>query len=318
MCPTLLPLRSTTNVCNICRAAGPLSQDHVPPRSCQHDDFNKTHWVSYVFDGAWKPKASQGKVSYGTICSGCNNFLGRNADTEWLELVKFIRACLTRNSGAARKFNTEKIALSLLGHLLAQVVDLDVNMPSSFASEVRDFILPRKVRNESTGAALKRLKIYYTFNQATHGYTVISDAMLLHKPKMPRVIKGVKRFENGIIKGWEAYHVQVVKMPEITFFVTDSPYFFGMPRMRLGEERWMRIELPGQRSDEVGKYANWPERAFDYRGFMLFLGESAMRSTGATKDLLKPSSFVTPDDSQLIAAFQGSGLLVQVPEGVKA
>lgn len=311
-----VPLSSQVGRCNICCESKNLSEDHVPPKSCQKPEFNKKHWVSYVFEDSWKPRLAQGKVKFETICADCNNFLGREADTEFLALIESIRSCGLACNGVAKKFNTEKITLSLVGHLLAQVVDLDIDKPSSFVAAAREFVLSRKPHSGRSPSNLNGFKVFYSFNQQIDGYTVLTDALLLQRMAnekgKPKRVMGY-----GKCKIYEPYYIQVLKMPEISFFVSSTNDFFEMPEMRSGISRWLRIALPGERHDSVAKYKSWPEAAGEYVGFMMLLGASGMRATYATTTSVNPPEFTdpSPEDEAFIKLAAKAGLLIKLTKG---
>jgi hypothetical protein len=314
--PAYVPLSSSVQCCNICKEIKALSEDHVPPKSCQLSKFNKKHWVSYVFDGSWKPRVAQGKVKFGTICEDCNNFLGRDADTELLALIQEIRSCSQMKIGKVKKFNTEKLILCLVGHLLAQIVDLDLVKSSSFITQAREFVLSRKPKSGRPPSSLNGFNVFYSFNQEVDGYTVMTDTLLLHRKKVakgkPRTTRGI-----GVGKSYEPYYIQVLKMPEISFIVSSTDDFLKMPKMRMGTAKWMRIALRGERRDAVAKYKYWPESAGEYVGFMMLLGASGMRSTYATTTSVKPPEFIepSPEDEAFIKLAAKSGLLIKLTKG---
>lgn len=127
---------STHGYCAICKESATLSRDHVPPRCCGNID---THILEFLHSG--KPTVStqsQGGTHFRTICSKCNgDRLGLLYDPALGEMtneVKFYaqkayEGSISLPDTIQVKVQPQKIARSIIGHLMAAVATDEIKEP---------------------------------------------------------------------------------------------------------------------------------------------------------------------------------------------
>lgn len=282
---------SEIGVCNLCELIKPLTEDHVPPKSCQLDEYNKKHWIHYALDPSATPRYSQGKVKFKTLCGGCNSKLGLEVDDELKNLIFFLRKCRSENANRAwAHLNTRKIAVSVLAHLQAQMVAFDPNNKSSFSSAVITLF------RDLGASGLRGWKIYYTVDQNHEGYTVMNEAALSY------VEKGKRR--NPAFS--------CLKMPEICFYVTMENSFMGLPRLPIKERQLFEFKRMAKKW--VGKAMASPSFPEDgsAEDVMLMVGINGMKSTVARKTSQVKPGPVEVDDPEIIALGKKMGIKFMV------
>lgn len=282
---------SEIGACNLCELIKTLTEDHVPPKSCQLEEYNKKHWIHYAFTPSSTPLYSQGKVKFKTLCEDCNTTLGRQVDKELRNLIFFIRKC--RNKGINRDWaylNTRKIAVSVVAHLQAQMVAFDPNHKSKFSSAAQAIFKDMGI------SGFKNLKIYYSIDQNPDGYSVINEGILSYA-------------ESGKRK---QAPFSCLKMPEICFYVTTANSFMGLPRLSINEQQLFEFKrLANKQAGKAISYPNFPEGPSTV-DVALFLGINGMKSTAARKSNQAVPGPSEVTDAGMIAVGEQHGIKFMV------
>jgi hypothetical protein len=134
-----------SGTCNICGVAGPLTEDHTPPKGCVRPTAMELQHVTHRLDAskAIKTKAHDG-VKYRTLCPRCNNaLLGARYDPALIDFTKLVSNFLASNLALPTTMNVRtKPALlmrAIWGHLAAVGVDRYLKGPRT--EEWREFFL---------------------------------------------------------------------------------------------------------------------------------------------------------------------------------
>lgn len=155
--------------CAICRRFGPLTREHIPPKSCGNMSAVKLRALL----GASKAKSNssivQGGLNYRSTCSGCNNFwLGKKYGpslTEFASTVtKYANSLVDHNLTLPleRDFVAEpqKIARAVMGCIMAgNAIDL-VENPRPHAHIYK---LMHDYFFDSNASLPEEFEIYYWF-----------------------------------------------------------------------------------------------------------------------------------------------------------
>ncbi|OUL28478.1 hypothetical protein BV378_07300 [Nostoc sp. RF31YmG] len=118
-------------ICNICEQEKELSDDHVPPKACPPAKNIVISKLLYEMIGerSFRKRNAQNGVTYKTICSSCNNRLGKKYDWALGEFSKKIESFVESNLILPDSFEVEcypnAIMRSVLGHLLAAKTETD-------------------------------------------------------------------------------------------------------------------------------------------------------------------------------------------------
>ncbi len=118
-------------VCNICGRETTLSDDHVPPKICppaKNIVISKLY-DQIIGDKSFRPRISQNGITFKTICSNCNNWLGSKYDGALGELAKKVENFIASSLFLPDSFEVEcqpnAIMRSVLGHILAAKTQTD-------------------------------------------------------------------------------------------------------------------------------------------------------------------------------------------------
>ena len=118
-------------VCNICGLEKNLSDDHVPPKVCPSPKnivVSKLHY-QMIGDNSSRPRISQNGITFKTICSDCNNWLGSKYDFALGELTRKVKSFIDSSLILPDSFEVEcqpnAIIRSVLGHFLAAKTEND-------------------------------------------------------------------------------------------------------------------------------------------------------------------------------------------------
>jgi hypothetical protein len=153
--------------CVICGDYGALTRDHVPPKGCNNlDDRSIRSWVCH-FTGQGPVTYSQKGTHYKTICGYCNNTrLGSEYDPALVEISNEITEIIKLAATSKIEFpetidrdvKTQRVAKSLVGHILAGASISEVSAPPKSAEVLdafREYVLsPSKPMPD-------KLEIYY-------------------------------------------------------------------------------------------------------------------------------------------------------------
>jgi hypothetical protein len=119
------------NFCNICGQAKVLSDDHVPPKVCPSAKNTVISKLLYQMTGdkSFRPRISQNGITFKTICSDCNNWLGSKYDWALGEFANKVEGFIQSNLILPDSFEVEcqpnAIIRSILGHILAAKTQTD-------------------------------------------------------------------------------------------------------------------------------------------------------------------------------------------------
>ncbi len=132
--------------CNICKCHKPLSEDHVPPKSCPHPKKIVVQSLisKMIGDSSLKPRQYQNGISYKTICRECNSKLAK-FDLALCEIANTIEKFITTSNKTGILFppittlscRPNAIIRSLLGHLLSAKTEIDNSL---FDEKIRNFV----------------------------------------------------------------------------------------------------------------------------------------------------------------------------------
>lgn len=135
-------------VCNICGEAGPLTEDHTPPKSCRGISNAEMHslTVRIAGDNGMPARRLRNGPSYRTLCGRCNNsLLGADYDPALAEFCAAVRDAVNTKVLLPQSLSVEvqpqPIMRSVLGHLCA----LGVNRyaKGAITEPLRDYLLDR-------------------------------------------------------------------------------------------------------------------------------------------------------------------------------
>lgn len=124
----------TDDFCNICEKKASLTWDHVPPQITGNKLSVKIKPLFPQISNQKKAfEISQNGLKYKTLCSSCNSqLLGSIYDKEYGNLCKKIKMIFLiknrRNNIFKFKVEVNKIARSVVGHLLAAKTEYDSNV----------------------------------------------------------------------------------------------------------------------------------------------------------------------------------------------
>jgi hypothetical protein len=196
--------------CNICQIAKPLTEDHVPPRSCLED----LHLEMEPFEHRLRADAprlpwSQSGVRFKTLCADCNSILGKNFDPALAQLVKDVRSWLRSPMALGDRWTVgarvDLVVKSVFGHLLAATTD---DAQTKADRQMRDYL------NGNLQRPGTETNVFYW----------------LHEDHLVGVLRGVAmptvrgRFDEvGIFS--------IIKVPPLGFIVTDTEQYEELPRL---------------------------------------------------------------------------------------
>jgi hypothetical protein len=228
--------------CNICRRTStPLTEDHVPPRSCLTDLVVQLEPFEHRLRAKGpRLQVSQSGVRFKTICGECNSLLGRRYDPE---LARFCKAaCGSRSSLAGRPSTwniwckPDLIIRAVFGHLLAATTD--------DASTTDDDVM-RPLVLDARRSVGPELRLYYWLY--TH-----SSVRILRSVAMPAARSGSRSV--GIFS--------ILKFAPMGFLVTDLASYEGLPCLN-DRLRHRSTSDVGVRLDIIERHEEWPERVED-------------------------------------------------------
>lgn len=136
--------RAKVGPCNICTNTCSLSWDHVPPKGSIEISTVEMRVLYETLAGKdedLKIRESQNGLKYRTICSECNEFLGRNYDQVIKDFAisvgRYLKSNLTFATVVNHRTKPVKLMRGILGHILSAKVEFD-NV--QLDEQVRNFI----------------------------------------------------------------------------------------------------------------------------------------------------------------------------------
>lgn len=196
--------------CNICLNVAPLTEDHVPPKSCLEDLRVELEPFEHRLR-SHQPKLplSQNGLRFKTLCGPCNSSLGAHFDPALANLVSKVRSWLRSPLILSDRWivrtEPELIVKSLFGHLLAATAtDPDTVQDR----EMREYVLGVRTTPGPTTRVLYWL----------HPGSAVSVLRVVAMPS----VRG-KFGEIGIFS--------LIKMPPVGFMVTTLDAYEGLPRL---------------------------------------------------------------------------------------
>jgi hypothetical protein len=128
--------REKIGLCNICSVESSLTWDHVPPSGGIELTSVEIKSILQNFTSSpndSKPLISQNGLKYRTICSKCNNLMGRDYDPVLndfaLGVGRFLRTSLTLPPVVTYRTKPAVIARAVFGHVLAAKAQYDQAKP---------------------------------------------------------------------------------------------------------------------------------------------------------------------------------------------
>lgn len=257
-----------TGVCNICGESGPLTADHIPPKSAiRVRDMLIQDIISHLsiqdkIGEKKKGKQAQGGVSFRSLCARCNNsILGGACDKQIGDISEKIsnhlesKIILPRNQDLVIPCYPQKLSRAVLGHLKA--VGIERYKMGKGTEEFREYLM------DSTKPLPEFINIYYwvfPFNK----HVVIRDAGMTD------------------LKINEPVTFWAMKFYPLAFLVTfDEPAGYNFGNYDLGKYRFCEfdeiVDLPIPTSPEKIKHQYWPEAPDDNR--IVFYGQAGFSAT---------------------------------------
>ena len=256
--------REAESLCNLCDQMRPMSWDHVPPKG--GIELSKVEMQSVLNKmspdhPAMRPRESQDGLKYRTICSECNNRMGRLFDPTLNEFAigvgKFLKSSLTLPPTVQYRTKPANLIRGILGHIVAAKVRRDRVL---LDERVRDFL--------------------FDFDKPVHG------AIHIHYwvyPYSDTVVMRdfVRGSHNSVFHGT---FCNLIKYFPIAYLITDHSNYEGLSsltawrHLRIDEE----TEIPIKLTDI--KQAHWPEHPQDDTLFILG-GQTTSDSIRAVKRL---------------------------------
>lgn len=178
--------RSKSDICNICEKKSDLTWDHVPPKNCFND--NKTEYNSLFGDLIKEDEKlskqfliAQNGIKFRSICKECNNsLLGAIYDIELKELVDILNLMMISNvklpNETVINVNVNRIARSIIGHLLAAKKDYDSK--TLIDKRLRKFFL------DNTKLPPKDMQLLY-YIYPYKSLMIVRDIVILRNGKSP-------------------------------------------------------------------------------------------------------------------------------------
>jgi hypothetical protein len=246
-----------SGICNICQIDGPLTWDHVPPRT----GGNSTEVeVEQAFQRLNKDQdarsyISQNGLKYRTICKTCNSLLGDKYDPTInnlnIGLARFINTHLHLPSVIS--YSTKPITLmkGLLGHLLASKIDT-IGTPLD--------ILTRSLLFKDDAQIPEDIHIFYwiyPYNQTV----IVHDIAM---PKLRGTISDITIFS-------------AIKFFPIAYLITDIPNYGNLDslsiyRNNLTDTQKIPVRFTQRRS------TNWPENTEDNNLMIVSSSKNSVRA----------------------------------------
>ncbi len=184
--------------CRICSKLRDLSADHVPPKCVGNN-------VSVNIRIANSVKKLQGGAKFRTICTECNNMLGRNYDVEFKKLYDEMQYLKKKKyidfKYAGVTVNPIKLLRSICGHLLAIYFGDDIE--AQIVKEPDEIDMLEKFRKFVLGEieVLDHFTFYYWYYpydevEITQYWGMLVD--VLHDPSLKVFGTTFKTFPIGI------------------------------------------------------------------------------------------------------------------------
>lgn len=227
--------KSPDSNCNICLRSAPLTEDHVPPKTC----LEALHVEIEPFEHRLRsdrPRLpiSQNGMKFETLCGKCNSMLGTDYDHELGAVARGVRAWLCSPIALSDRWtvrvDASKVLKSIYGHLLAA----DANDPDTVQDrEMREYLLGGSATPGDS------VRCFYWIHDSP-------TVLVLRGVAMPAVRGYFK--ETGIFS--------LLKFPPLGFIVTTLDAYEGLPELdpsippSFGLRFWRALR----------READWPER----------------------------------------------------------
>jgi hypothetical protein len=224
--------------CNICLNVAPLTEDHVPPKSCVEDlRVELEPFEHRLYSPPPRLPLSQNGLRFKTLCGSCNSLLGVRFDPILATFVSKVRSWLRSPLILSDRWTVrtepDLIVKSLFGHLLAA----SAKDPDTIQDrEMRGYLLgTRTVPGPAT-------KVLYWL----HSGPAVSVLRAVAMPSVRGHFGDVGIFS-------------IIKMPPVGFMVTTLDEYEGLPRLdsisaRGGGLAEVRL------SKNLIRDSDWPER----------------------------------------------------------
>lgn len=244
--------------CNICGAAGALTEDHSPPKLCVRPTAVQVRHIITMLaskDIQEKGRISQNGLKFRTLCARCNNkVLGRWYDPALAEFTNsasvILSSCLTLPRVIAVPGRPQLIMRAVWGHLAAQGVDRYLKGPET--DTFRDWFL------DKSSPLPEKVRFYY-WSFPHQGCVLFRDAAYLHIP-------------SGRVAA-----IWLMKFFPISFLIAfekDENPMFALPSLSEWSDRSPdeQVELPLHLTGIPNRY--WPEAPT--KQSMVVYGQEAM------------------------------------------
>ncbi len=250
------------SICNVCRQEKILSWDHVPPKgSIELTPVEQKTLLSVLTGEKVRGTVSQNGVKFKTICSECNEFMGREYDKELkhfsLSVGRLLKTKLYLPKSVTVKAKPQRILKSILGHMLAAKVEIE---DTSFDKVAREFVL------EKDSKLPPSTNIFFWIYPFGSSATIRDFVMFTPRGTFrdPRMFQLLKFFPLGYLASEIGQYNSLQRLTDYRDCALD-------------DEVEMLISL----KQAKGEY--WPEAATENEVHSFFGGLSALNSIRATK-----------------------------------
>jgi hypothetical protein len=249
--------KASGSTCNICRQALPLTEDHVPPRSCLIDVHVEIEPFEHRLRSDQAPLPwSQNGVRFKTICGTCNSLLGGEYDPALAHLckeaMKWLNSPLTLGDRWKATVDPARLIRCLFGHMLAaSSIDPDTAQDRA----MREFFLGQCV----TPAPATRVMYW------------------LHPHRFVGVLRSIAMpaRRGHFSAGFGVFCL--LKVPPLAFLITDLDEYEGLPRLDTLAQQPGEVEVRFWKG--LARERDWPERVDE--GNFIMVGASAKDARNA-------------------------------------
>jgi hypothetical protein len=236
--PRVFEKPAGNSTCNICRHTRPLTEDHIPPKSCLIERLVQIEPFEHrLRSDAPELPISQNGLRYKTLCSVCNPLLGTRYDPALKALCDAVRGRFGPAFLPAPRWTTwcqpGLVIRSLFGHLLAATTDDADTVPDR---AMRGCVL------EPSAPLPAALRVFYWLHLHPEVKVLRSVAMPARRGAFG---------DHGVF--------EILKFFPLGFAVTDLPAYEGLPRLDvLADNPEDDVEAPF--FPALAAPADWPER----------------------------------------------------------
>lgn len=249
--------RGKISICNICRQKKQLSWDHIPPKGGIEISAVEMETLLQAFAGGKEHRnmtLSQNGVKYRTICSNCNNLLGRCYDPVLNKFANevgcYLKTKIHLPEVIHHKTKPLRLMKAIVGHLVAAKANIE---NTQFDKQAREFVLDENARLPKT------VNIFYWPYPYNTSMVIRDFAMFVPRGTFdkPAVFQAMKFFP-------------------VAYLVCEKPTYASLYKLTEFSEAGLdeEVEIPIMLSRLEHPY--WPEAPDDKDNNVFFGGQSAV------------------------------------------